>query len=169
MRNGKLEVRLTIEDVRALKTAKVISASAPAGDVLGAGHGTRPPDLSQSRPVRHAQSARRWKRTLRRWRARDAAVMEVGLGVAIAADPDFAPPYRLLAQIKAQRQDRAGAVATLDQALARGNAIPELDRARLELESAELTGNPDARQARSSSSSNWIAAMPPPGARWATP
>ena len=83
----------------------------------------------------------------------DATVMEVGLGVAIAADPDFVPPYRLLAQIKAQRQDRAGAVATLDRALARGNAIPELDRARLELESAELTGNADgatgcAHQAR---------------------
>ena len=39
----------------------------------------------------------------------DATVMEVGLGVAIAADPDFVPPYRLLAEIKAQRQDRAGA------------------------------------------------------------
>ena len=73
--------------------------------------------------------------------------MEVGLGVAIAADPDFAPPYRLLAQIKVQRQDRAGAVATLDRALARGNAIPEMERARLELESAELSGNADARQA----------------------
>ena len=68
------------------------------------------------------------------------------MSVAIAADPDFAPPYRLLAQIKAQRQDRAGAVATLDQALARGNAIPEPERARLEVESAELTGNPEARQ-----------------------
>ena len=34
----------------------------------------------------------------------DAAVIEVGLGVAIAADPDFVPPYRLLAQIKAQRR-----------------------------------------------------------------
>src|ERR1019366_9843718 len=78
--------------------------------------------------------------------AGDATVMEVGLGVAIATDPDFVPPYRLLAQIKAQRQDRAGALATLDQALTRGNAVPELDRARLELESAELTGNPDARQ-----------------------
>src|SRR5260370_3043147 len=75
----------------------------------------------------------------------DAAVIEVGLGAALAAGPDFVPPYRLLAQIKAQR-DRAGAVATLDQALARGNAISELDRARLELESAELSGNADARQ-----------------------
>src|SRR5260370_42436179 len=75
----------------------------------------------------------------------DVAVTQAGLGAALAADPDFVPPYRMLAQIKAQ-QDRAGAVATLDQALARGNAISELDRARLELESAELSGNADARQ-----------------------
>ena len=47
--------------------------------------------------------------------------MEVGLNVATAADPDFAPPYRLLAELKVQRQDRAGALATVEQALARGN------------------------------------------------
>ena len=63
VRNGKLEVRLTIEDVRALKTTKVISASAPAGDVLGAGTALARQISSKAVPLRHTQSGRRWKPT----------------------------------------------------------------------------------------------------------
>src|ERR1035438_1149087 len=145
VRNGKLEVRLTIEDARTLQATKAIEVACPAGDALGCGtalarrissqivaYGTRNP---------HALEA-----YMRAVESGDASVMEVGLGVAIAADPDFVPPYRLLAQVKAERGDRAGALATLDQALTRGNGVPEIERARLELESAELTGNADARQ-----------------------
>jgi len=141
VRNGKLQVRLTIEDARTLRATKVIEVSSPSGDVLGSGAALARRISSQTVPygTRNPQALEAYVRALE---SGDAAVMEVGLGVAIAADPDFVPPYRLLAQIKAQRQDRAGAAAALDQALARGHAIPELDRARLELESAELTGNP---------------------------
>ena len=144
VRHGKLEVRLTIEDSRTFKATKVIGVSAPAGDVLGAGAALARDVSSRAVPygTRNPQALEAYVRALE---GSDVTVMEVGLGVAIAADPDFVSPYRLLAQIKAQRQDRSGAVATLDQALARGNAIPELERARLALESAELTGNPDAR------------------------
>jgi tetratricopeptide (TPR) repeat protein len=144
VRHGKLEVRLTIEDSRTFKATKVIDVSAPAGDVLGAGTALARDVSSRAGPygTRNPQALEAYVRALE---GSDVTVMEVGLGVAIAADPDFVSPYRLLAQIKAQRQDRSGAVATLDQALARGNAIPELERARLALESAELTGNPDAR------------------------
>jgi tetratricopeptide (TPR) repeat protein len=144
VRHGKLEVRLTIEDSRTFKATKVIDVSAPAGDVLGAGAALARDVSSRAGPygTRNPQALEAYVRALE---GSDVTVMEVGLGVAIAADPDFVSPYRLLAQIKAQRQDRSGAVATLDQALARGNAIPELERARLALESAELTGNPDAR------------------------
>ena len=144
VRHGKLEVRLTVEDSRTFKATKVIAVSAPAGDVLGAGAALARDVSSRAVPygTRNPQALEAYVRALE---GSDVTVMEVGLGVAIAADPDFVSPYRLLAQIKAQRQDRSGAVATLDQALARGNAIPELERARLALESAELTGNPDAR------------------------
>src|ERR1022692_2220210 len=144
VRHGKLEVRLTIEDSRTFKATKVIDVSVPAGDVLGAGAALARDVSSRAVPygTRNPQALEAYVRALE---GSDVTVMEVGLGVAIAADPDFVSPYRLLAQIKAQRQDRSGAVATLDQALARGNAIPELERARLALESAELTGNPDAR------------------------
>jgi len=146
VRNGRLEVRMTIEDVGALKTTKVLTASVPAGDVLGAGAALARQISDKAIPygTRNPAALEAYIRALE---SNDATVMDVGLGVAIAADPDFVPPYRLLAQVKGQRQDRAGAVATLDRALARGNAIPELDRARLELESAELSGNGEARQA----------------------
>jgi tetratricopeptide (TPR) repeat protein len=145
VRNGKLEVRLTIEDARTFKATKAIVVACPAGDALGCGNALARRISSQTVPygTRNPQALEAYMRALE---SSDAAVMEVGLGVAIAADPDFVAPYRLLAQVKAQRQDRTGAAAALDQALARGNAIPELERARLELESAELTGNPDTRQ-----------------------
>ena len=145
VRHGKLEVRLTIEDARTLQTTQVIEVSAASGDVLGAGNALARRISSRSVPygTRNPQALEAYIRALE---SSDPAVMDVGLGVAIAADPDFVSPYRLLAQIKAQRQDRAGAAATLDQALARGPAIPELERARLEWASAEFTGNPDARQ-----------------------
>jgi tetratricopeptide (TPR) repeat protein len=150
VRHGKLEVRLTIEDTRTSKAAKTIGVSfaantGPAGDVLGAGTALARQISNTTVPygTRNPQALEAYMRALE---SSDVTVMEVGLGVAIAADPGFVPPYRLLAQIKAQRQDRAGAVTTLDQALARGNDLPELERARLELESAELTGNPDTRQ-----------------------
>ncbi len=144
VRNGKLEVRLTLEDARAMKASRVIVVWAPAGDVLGAGTALarQISDKAVLYGTRNPQALEAYMKALE---SSDVAVIQVGLGAALAADPDFVPPYRLLAQIKAQ-QDRAGAVATLDQALARGNAISALDRARLELESAELSGNTDARQ-----------------------
>ena len=145
VRNGKLEVRLTLEDARTLQATKMIEVACPAVDALGCGNALARRISSQT-VAYGTRNPRALEAYMRAVESGDANVMEVGLGVAIAADPDFVPPYRLLAQVKAERQDRAGAAATLDQALARGNAIPELERARMELESAELTGNADARQ-----------------------
>ena len=146
VRNGRLEVRMTIEDAGALKAARVITASAPAGDVLGAGTALARQISNKAGPY-NTRNPAALEAYIKALESADPTVMEVGLGVAMSADADFVPPYRLMAQIKAQRQDRAGAVATLDRALARGNAIPEMDRARLELESAEFSGNTEARQA----------------------
>src|SRR5262249_31448330 len=64
--------------------------------------------------------------------------------LAIAADPDFAGPYGPLAQIKAQRQDRAGAEALLEKGIGRP-AIPGRDRARFEVELAQFRGDAAAR------------------------
>jgi tetratricopeptide (TPR) repeat protein len=149
VRNGKLEVRLTLEDARTLKVTRVIEVSRPAADVLGAASEIARRISPRATPygTRNPQALEAYAKALE---ATDPAVMEAGFGVAIAADPDFVPPYRQLAQLKAQQQDRPGALAIVERAVerarARGNAIPELERARLELESAELAGNPDARR-----------------------
>ena len=144
VRNGKLEVRLTLENVRTMKVARVIQVSVPAGDVLGAGAALAREISSKAGNygTRNPQALEAYTRALE---PSDAATMEVALGVAIAADPNFVPPYRLMAQLKLQRQDRAGAVSAIEQGLARATSAPEADRARLEFELAELTGNPDAR------------------------
>jgi Flp pilus assembly protein TadD len=145
VRRGKLEVQVTIEDARGIKATKLIAASAPAGDVLGVATALARQISTSTVPygTRNPAALESYMKALE---AGDATVREVGLGVAIAADPDFVAPYRLLAEAKAQRQDRAGAIAALDQALAHGSALPELERVRLELESAEFSGNIDARQ-----------------------
>ncbi len=146
VRNGKLEVRLTLENARTMKIIRVIQVSVPAGDVLGAGAALAREISSKAGPygTRNPQALEAYIRALE---SGDAAMMEVALGVALAADPNFVPPYRLMAQVKLQRQDRAGAVAVLEQALAQGNSISPIERSRLDLEIAELTGNADARLA----------------------
>jgi tetratricopeptide (TPR) repeat protein len=144
-RNGRLEAQLTLEDVRNPSNTKVISATVPAGDVIGAATALAR-QISPKPAAYGTRNPQALAGYIRALEAGDGAVMEVGLNVAIAADPDFAPPYRLLAELKLQHQDRPGALATIEQALARGNAIPELERARLELVGAELRGAPEARQ-----------------------
>jgi Flp pilus assembly protein TadD len=68
-----------------------------------------------------------------------------GLEKAIAADPNFGPTYRQLAQFKAQQRDGGGARDLLEQALARGNRIPNSERALIQLESANLRNDTAAR------------------------
>jgi Flp pilus assembly protein TadD len=145
VRNGKLEVQLTIEDARGIKATKLITVSGPAADVLGAGTAIAR-QISPSAVPYGTRNPAALESYMKALETTDPTVREVGLGVAVAADPNFVAPYRLLADVKTQRQDLAGAVATLDQALARGNGIPELERANLEFQSAELKGNSEARQ-----------------------
>jgi Flp pilus assembly protein TadD len=75
-----------------------------------------------------------------------AAATAQNLEQAIAADPNFGPPYRLLAQLKTQQQDRAAAEALLGQALAHAAAMPPAERARLQVETANLRGDFAARK-----------------------
>ena len=146
LRNGKLEAQLTLESVSGMKTLRVLSATAPAGDLLGAATALAA-QLTAKPQAYGTSNARALAAFMRALETTDPAVMEAAAGLAIAADPDYAGPYRLLAQARLQQQDRAGALAALDRALQRGNAIPELERVRIELEVAELNGNSGGRQA----------------------
>jgi Flp pilus assembly protein TadD len=144
-RAGKLEAQLTLEDVRTGKMTKVVSTSAAAGDVLGAASG-----LARQIAARTAPYGTRNPQALRAYitgtESRDPAATEVAFNLAITADPDFAEPYRVLAQLRAAQRDRAGALAILERAEARGNSIPELERARMAVLGAELRNDGAARQ-----------------------
>jgi tetratricopeptide (TPR) repeat protein len=145
VRAGKLYARLTIEDPATNRTTKVLSVETPSADVYGAAtalarrlspsagaYGTANPAALQAYTIASE--------------SHDPAVISEGAARAIAADPNFGPAYRLLAGIKARQQDPTGAVATLADAAARGNAISPAERARIALESATLRNDQPARR-----------------------
>ena len=150
IRGGRVEVRLTLEDAATGKMTKVISTSAPEGDVLGAATDLARQLVGLNSPGRISPYGTRSAQALRAYVAgtesSDPAAAEVALNLAIAADPDFAAPYETLAQFRAQSGDGSGALAILEQAEARGKSIPEVTRARLKVLSAELRGDRAGRQ-----------------------
>jgi tetratricopeptide (TPR) repeat protein len=149
IRGGRLTARLTIEDPRTGKMTKVVSAGPSghpaAGDVFAVAS-----ELARQMSSRLAPYGTSSAAALRAYVAAEESTTAVAtaqnLDQAIAADPDFGPPYRLLAQLKVQQQDRAAAEDLLSQALARAGAMPPAERARLELEAADLHGDLAARK-----------------------
>ena len=139
---GRLSARLTIEDPRTGKTIQVVSAA--AGDVFAVASELARQISSRLAPY-GTSSAPALKAYMAAEEPATTADTAQSLERAIAADPDFGPPYRLLAQLKTQQQDRAAAEALLGQALARAGAMPPAERARLELEAAGLHSDSAAR------------------------
>jgi len=66
------------------------------------------------------------------------------LNRAITADPDFGQAYLTLVQLSLSAHDSASAERYLGLARARGEAISPVDRARIDVAAAELSGNSDA-------------------------
>ena len=148
VRGGRLSARLTLEDPRTGKMTKQVSTGPsghPAGDVLAMAS-----ELARQISTRLAPYGTNSLPALKAYvsakESATAAATAQNLEQAIAADPNFGPPYRLLAQVKAQQQDRAAAEALLSQALARAAAMPPAERAHLVLEAANLHGDSGARQ-----------------------
>jgi len=149
VREGRLSARLTIEDPRTGKTIQVVSAGPSgqpaAGDVLAMAT-----ELARQVSSRLAPYGTSSVPALKAYMAaREAVTADAtaqSLDQTIAADPNFGPPYRLLAQLKAQQRDRVGAAALLGQALAHAGAMPPAERARLEVEAADLDGDSAARK-----------------------
>ena len=162
VRQGRLAARLTIEDPRTGKMTKVVSAAAAAGDVFAVAA-----ELARQVSTRVAPYGTRSVLALKAYVAAQesatAAATAQDLDEAIAADPDFGPPYRLLAQLKAQQHDRTAAEVLLSQALARAGVMPPAERARLELESADLHGDSAARK---SALTTLVALEPNDAAAW---
>jgi Flp pilus assembly protein TadD len=145
VRNGKLEAHLTIEDPRAPKMIATFTAAAPQGDILAAATALARDISPQAKPYSTTRGDA-LSSYIQALESSDAPQMEQNLTAAVQADPDFTAPYRLLAQERIRRGDRAGAAQAIEQALARGDRISPLDRARLELQSAEITADPAASQ-----------------------
>ncbi len=140
---GRLQARFTIEDTQTGRMTQTVSVVAEDVSAAASALVSR----ISSHPVPYGT---RSLEALKAWTAaqepRDAAAARQSLEQAIAADPDFPPPYRALAEWMAARQDRAGALGVLGKALARGNRIPELERARIEVEAASLRNDAPARE-----------------------
>ena len=169
VRNGKLEVR-THNRRRAQPQGHQSDRSVRAGRRCARRrHCPGPSDLHTDRPLRHTQSGRAGSLHEGAWKAATPPswrwVSELRL-----------PPTRILSRridcwprSRRSGRIRAGAVATLDQALARGTARPRIGPRppgigirRIDRKCGRAPGGPfQARQ-------NWIAAMPPPGVRWAS-
>jgi tetratricopeptide (TPR) repeat protein len=141
---GRLHVDLSIEDVSASRMEPTISASGAAAEVIGVGRILANAISRQAVPFPTGSAV-----ALRDY----AQAMENGdlsqsgplLQQAIAADPNYGPAYRLLAQRELLRQDRAGAAATLTQALGRGAPLGGIERARIAADLAGLENQPQLR------------------------
>lgn len=142
VRGGKVTARLTIEDPATGRTTEVLAASAP--DVISAAA-----ILARAISPRAAAYETHSPEALRHYIAAtesgDPRQRVTEAQAAIAADPDFGPPYRALAEAKAQMQDRDGALAALDEGLARA-AVPAREHALLEMMAAGLRNDSAARE-----------------------
>jgi Flp pilus assembly protein TadD len=144
LRNGRLEAQVTVEDPRTMRMTQSFMVSAPPANILQAASEIARRISPGARPY-GTQNTEALAAYIQGLESGDVARMEMGFTAAIKADPDFGPPYRALANERSQRGDRAGAIGATEQALARGDRIAGLERARLELQAAELSGDLSAR------------------------
>ncbi|HUE05077.1 MAG TPA: tetratricopeptide repeat protein, partial [Bryobacteraceae bacterium] len=135
---------LTVEDTLTGRITSLDPVSAPAAEVLSAASALAL-QLSPRITPYGTRSAQVVQAHVNALEGLGAAGVAEALQKAIAADPDFGPAYRQLAVIRIQRKDVDGALALLNQALARGSAIPEAERARIQLQAATLRGDSAAR------------------------
>ena len=142
---GRLETRLTLGDPATGKMVRVVTASAAAGDVIGAGT-TLARGLSDRASAYGPRSVPALKAWVEAMEPVDPAAVPAALARCLAADADFGPAYLALAQWKAQHQDRTGATGLLGVGLARGDRIPRRDRERMQFELASLRGDAAGRQ-----------------------
>jgi len=145
VRNGTLQASLTVEDVRTGKIASLAPAIAPEAEVVAAASALAreiSPRISPY-PTGNAPVVKAYVTAIE---GSDPAGAAQALRQAIATDPGFGPAYRQLAEIESRQQDVSGALAILQQALARGSAIGGAERARIQLDAAILRNDSAARQ-----------------------
>jgi Flp pilus assembly protein TadD len=135
---GRLLARLTIENPQTGKMTAVVSSAAAENDVIAAASGLAR-QLWAGAPSFRSSRSMAMKNYVAALEGSDPAEVARNLEQAIALSPDFAPAYRLLAQLKAERRDAAGALTVIGRALS--TDLRPLERARLEVAEAELRGD----------------------------
>jgi tetratricopeptide (TPR) repeat protein len=144
---GRLEARLLLEDPETGKMMQVLSASSSSRNPIDVASRLTRQIASQLSsqvapyPTEKPGAVEAYVAALD---SPEITTKTEQLEQAIEGDSGFAPPYLLLAQFRAQRQDRAGAVAVLDRALSHAGGMPAADRARIEFERATLRGDTEA-------------------------
>lgn len=145
-RGGRLNVHLWIENPQTQKIARVLDVSVPANDAVGAATA-----LARQLTSRPGAPFTRSDTCMRAYalglESQNPAQAAARMEEAIAADPDFGPAYRSLAELDVQRQDRDAARSVLERGVARTGIAPP-EHARLRLELATLDNNaPEKQQA----------------------
>jgi tetratricopeptide (TPR) repeat protein/TolB-like protein len=140
---GRLRVDLSIEDVGSRKV-RVLTASGPARDPIAVGAALAAGISSQATPfqTRSVEALQGYSEAMEMGDFSQSGPL---LQHAIAADPNYGPAYRMLAQLELQHQDRAGSVATLTQAIGRGDALGAAERARIAVDLASLQNEPQLK------------------------
>jgi tetratricopeptide (TPR) repeat protein len=138
LRAGKIETRITLEDTRDATFTQVLSASAPSPVEAAGLLAKQISSQAAGYPTGSVPAIRAYVSGLE---ANDLPAAMDRMQESIAADPNFAPPYLLLAVLKLRQRDQQGAISILDQAASHGSAMPELERARMAYERAQLRNN----------------------------
>ncbi len=142
LRNGRVEARLTLDDVPSGET-RVMTASAPDVPTAAGALARQISSRASSYGTRNSAAVQAYVLGME---ATDPQVAAQHFQESIRADPDFEPPYAYLAQSKVQQRDQSGATALLEQAMAHRDRMPEIDRAQLEFDAANVSGNMASRQ-----------------------
>jgi tetratricopeptide (TPR) repeat protein len=138
---GRLHARLTIDNPGRRQAARSpIEVSIEAGDVVGAATALAKAISAQAQPY-GTSNERALEAYTTAMEAPDAGSIAAGAQQAIAADPNFASAYALLAEMRAKQQDRAGALALLQAAMAREGSLQPFERVRIAMLDASLRGD----------------------------
>ena len=144
IRNGTLGARITVEDELTGKMTVLPAVSAPPSDIVTAASGLAREISAQAKPY-STSNPLVVETHAKAFENISGPDMVGDLQKAIAADPNFAPSYRQLAELQLQQKDLAGAQETLAHGLARGNQIPAAERALLEIADANLRNDAGLR------------------------
>ena len=141
---GLLRATITQEDTVTRKMVRVISASGPLGDGIFPVAGALARKLGRVAAfgTQNSQALRSYVAALE---SPDPAATLQNFAQATTADPNFGPAYVFWLDTALGQRNRAEADRALAQARAHLDRLPEVDRARLNLGAAALSGNFPAR------------------------